>query len=79
MSPNQRDRGLSAIVGRGRHGRQAGRLYRAARAGELRESTLDASWFRSRGWAPKWDLRDGLRQTFEYIEQSANGGTGVGE
>ncbi len=49
-------------------GRQTGREYRAGRPGELRESTLDAARFRSRGWAPHWDLRDGLRQTFEYIE-----------
>jgi UDP-glucose 4-epimerase len=48
-------------------GRQTGREYRAARPGELRASTLDASLFRSRGWAPRWDLRDGLRQTFEHI------------
>jgi UDP-glucose 4-epimerase len=48
-------------------GRQAGREYRAARPGELRASTLDASCFRARGWSPKWDLRDGLRRTFEHI------------
>ena len=60
-------------------GRQTGRVYRAARVGELRESTLDSSWFRSRGWAPKWDLRDGLRQTFEYIEQSSHSGSEAGE
>lgn len=49
-------------------GRQTGREYRAARPGELRASTLDASLFRSRGWAPRWVLRDGLRKTFEHIE-----------
>jgi UDP-glucose 4-epimerase len=48
-------------------GRQTGREYRAGRPGELRASTLDASAYRSRGWAPRWDLRDGLRQTFEHI------------
>ena len=49
-------------------GRQTGREYRAARPGELRESTLDASLLRARGWAPHRDLKDGLRKTFAHIE-----------
>lgn len=59
--------------------RQTGREYRAARPGELRASTLDASSLRSRGWAPRWDLRDGLRLTFEYIEAEQAAVPGVRE
>jgi len=44
-----------------------GREYRSARVGELRHSQLDSSQLKSHGWAPKSDLRDGLRETFEHI------------
>lgn len=44
-----------------------GREYRSARVGELRHSQLDSTQLKSHGWAPKSDLRDGLRETFEHI------------
>jgi UDP-glucose 4-epimerase len=44
-----------------------GRVYRAERPGELRHSTLDAGRFGERGWAPHFALRDGLRETFQFI------------
>ena len=44
-----------------------GRVYRAERAGELRHSTLDASRFGEFGWAPHFAIRDGLRETFQFI------------
>ncbi len=44
-----------------------GREYHNPRAGELQHSALDASKLRSRGWSPRSDLRDGLRDTFEHI------------
>jgi UDP-glucose 4-epimerase len=44
-----------------------GREYRNARAGELRHSALDATKLREHGWAPRSDLRDGLRETYAYI------------
>ena len=48
-------------------GVRPGREYRSARVGELRHSQLDASQLGSHGWAPRADLRDGLRETFEHI------------
>ena len=44
-----------------------GRVYREARAGELRHSTLDVSRFAERGWAARHTLEDGLRETFHFI------------
>jgi|TARA_B100000809_G_scaffold104325_1_gene102862 UDP-glucose 4-epimerase len=44
-----------------------GRVYREARAGELRHSTLDVSRFAERGWADRHTLEDGLRETFHFI------------
>ena len=44
-----------------------GRIYRAERPGELRHSTLDVSRFADRGWAPRHTLKDGLRETFNFI------------
>ena len=44
-----------------------GRVYREARAGELRHSTLDGSRFAERGWAARHTLEDGLRETFHFI------------
>jgi UDP-glucose 4-epimerase len=48
------------------------RKHEAARPGELRHSTLDASLIRSRGWAPAFTLEQGLRQTFEYIANQSS-------
>ncbi len=44
-----------------------GRVYRAERLGELRHSTLDVGRFGKWGWAPHFTLRDGLRETFQFI------------
>ena len=46
---------------------QPGREYRDPRPGELRHSTLTTAKIRERGWAPAHDLREGLKQTYEYI------------
>ena len=43
-----------------------GRVYREARAGELRHSTLDVSRFAECGWAARHTLEDGLRETFHF-------------
>lgn len=48
-------------------GIHTGRSFRSARKGELQHSTLDISRFRSRGWAPRHTLEDGLRETFRWI------------
>ena len=48
-------------------GVQTGREYRDPRPGELRHSTLTAGKLRDRGWAPAFDLREGLKETFEFI------------
>jgi len=47
-----------------------GREYRAARKGELRHSMLAVDKFKDRGWAPRVDLRSGLRETFRFIAES---------
>jgi UDP-glucose 4-epimerase len=44
-----------------------GRVYREARTGELRHSTLDVSKLAERGWAAGHSLKDGLRETFHFI------------
>ena len=44
-----------------------GRVYRAERPGELRHSTLDVDRLGEWGWAPHSALRDGLRETFQFI------------
>jgi UDP-glucose 4-epimerase len=44
-----------------------GRVYREERAGELRHSTLDVSRFAEHGWAPRYPLEGGLRETFHFI------------
>ncbi|NNM32510.1 MAG: NAD-dependent epimerase/dehydratase family protein [Gemmatimonadetes bacterium] len=46
---------------------QTGREYRDPRPGELRHSTLTVTKLRERGWAPGFDLREGLKETFEFI------------
>ncbi|MDH3272740.1 MAG: NAD-dependent epimerase/dehydratase family protein [Gemmatimonadota bacterium] len=43
------------------------RRHEAARPGELRHSTLDASRIRAQGWAPDFSLEDGLRETYDFI------------
>jgi UDP-glucose 4-epimerase len=48
---------------------RTGRESREPRAGELRHSALDASRLIARGWAPRWDLREGLRATFQSIAE----------
>ncbi len=48
-------------------GRKAEVSYAPARAGELRNSSLDAARLRALGWAPATTLRDGLRLTYDYI------------
>jgi UDP-glucose 4-epimerase len=48
-------------------GAHPGRVYRAERQGELRQSTLDTSAFHGRGWASRYELHDGLRETYEHI------------
>ena len=50
-----------------------GRVYREARAGELRHSTLDVSRFAERGWAARHTLEDGLRETFHFIAHQKSG------
>ncbi len=54
-------------------GSRPGRVYRAERPGELRHSTLDTSSFQDRGWAPRYELQDGLRETFEHIAAQVAG------
>ncbi|RMH19778.1 MAG: NAD-dependent epimerase/dehydratase family protein [Gemmatimonadetes bacterium] len=48
-------------------GTRPGREYRGERPGELRHSTLDCGRLRERGWAPRFALRDGLRETVQHI------------
>lgn len=52
-------------------GLRTARTFRSPRRGELRHSTLDVSRFSRRGWAPRHSLRDGLRETFEWIARPA--------
>jgi UDP-glucose 4-epimerase len=52
-------------------GRSGGRTFRTARKGELRHSTLDNTRFQEWGWAPRVSLKDGLRETFEWIAANA--------
>ena len=54
-------------------GDRPGRVYREARAGELRDGTLDVSRFAERGWAACHALEDGLRETFQFIAQQKIG------
>ena len=53
-------------------GVRPGREYRSERVGELRHSTLDCSALKARGWAPKYALRDGLRDTYDFIAASGD-------
>ena len=49
-------------------GRRPGREYRRERPGELRHSTLDTARLQEQGWAPRFSLEDGLRETYRFIE-----------
>lgn len=49
-------------------GRRPGREYRRERPGELRHSTLDTSHLQAQGWAPRFSLEEGLRETYRFIE-----------
>ncbi len=48
-------------------GSNPGRVHLGERAGELRHSTLDVSRIAGGGWAARYSLEDGLRETFEFI------------
>ncbi|MGW8268245.1 MAG: NAD-dependent epimerase/dehydratase family protein [Longimicrobiales bacterium] len=48
-------------------GSRPGRKHEEARAGELRHSTLDTGRLEARGWACRWSLEEGLRETFDFI------------
>jgi len=47
--------------------RKPGRSYEAARPGELRHSMLDTRRIQAQGWACRWTLEEGLRETYEHI------------
>lgn len=49
------------------------RKHEAERPGELRHSTLDSGLIRSRGWAPRYTLEEGLRETYEHIANQKKG------
>jgi UDP-glucose 4-epimerase len=55
-------------------GRAPGREHKPERPGELRHSTLDNALLRSRGWSPAFTLEQGLRETYEHIAATRNGG-----
>ncbi|NIP57848.1 MAG: NAD-dependent epimerase/dehydratase family protein [Gemmatimonadetes bacterium] len=48
-------------------GARPGREYRGERPGELRHSTLQVSKLEERGWAPRTDLKEGLKATYQDI------------
>ncbi len=50
-------------------GKNPGRERRDARPGELRNSALDATRLRGRGWTPGRTLESGLDVTYEYIAE----------
>jgi UDP-glucose 4-epimerase len=61
-------------------GLRTGRIFRAARKGELQRSVLDVSHLKAAGWSPRTHLTDGLRETFRWIEaRERTSGTGVRE
>ena len=49
------------------------RNHEAERPGELRHSTLESGLIRSRGWQPSFTLEQGLRETYEYIDNQRAG------
>lgn len=52
-------------------GMRTGRVFEAARPGELRRSALAPARIRKRGWVPALQLREGLAATFEHIASRA--------
>jgi UDP-glucose 4-epimerase len=48
-------------------GREVPVHFAEARAGELRHSGLDAGRLRAHGWAPRRQLGEGLKETYEWI------------
>ena len=42
--------------------------FRRERPGELRHSTLDTARLQAQGWAPRFSLEEGLRETYRHIE-----------
>jgi UDP-glucose 4-epimerase len=52
-------------------GNRPGRVYEDARPGELRHSMLDAGRLTARGWACRWTLEEGLRETYEHIARES--------
>jgi UDP-glucose 4-epimerase len=58
---------LEQVAGTG-----TGRIYRDARLGELRYSSLDTDRLRGLGWAPRVSLEEGLRATFGWIRDSGS-------
>jgi UDP-glucose 4-epimerase len=53
--------------------RRLPRDHQPERPGELRHSTLDPGLIRSHGWAPKYTLEQGLRETYEHIANQVAG------
>lgn len=54
-------------------GRPAVAEHGPAKAGEQRRSVLDAGLARrALGWAPRWNLKDGLARTVEYFARQAD-------
>jgi len=50
-------------------GVRPGRENQGARPGELRHSALDTRRLGARGWACRWTLEEGLRETFQHIAE----------
>ena len=48
-------------------GTRVGRVFKAARPGDVRRNALATDRIRERGWEPEFTLREGLERTFEYI------------
>jgi len=48
---------------------ETGRRHEPARPGELMHSRLDAGRLRALGWACRWTLEEGLRETYQHIAE----------
>jgi len=48
-------------------GTRPGRRHEPPRPGELRDSRLDTKRLQAQGWACRWTLEEGLRETYEHI------------
>ncbi len=48
-------------------GRRTGRSHLPERPGELHDNALECARLRARGWAPRFSLEEGLRETYEFI------------